>query len=117
MKVLDEPSDGKLLTDVAFNSSQSSFEELVRRHGLMIYRECHRLLAHGHDAEDAAQAVFLVLWKKAVSLRSSMTVAPWLHRVAHNICRNVQRANHVRKTREQQAAANQVATSARDRQS
>jgi len=101
---LDALRDGQLLTEVASASSQTSFEELVRRHGALVYNECCRLLANSHDAEDAAQAVFLVLWKKANGLRTRPTVAQWLHRVAINVCRNAQRARIVRRTHERRAA-------------
>ncbi len=82
MRPLDPRQDGKLLAEVAAISSQTAFEELLHRHGRMVFNECRRLLADTHDAEDAAQAVFLVLWKKAKSLRGRPTVATWLHRVA-----------------------------------
>jgi RNA polymerase sigma factor (sigma-70 family) len=101
---LDQKTDGELLGELAFESSQASFEELVRRHAGMVYRECRRLLADAHDAEDAAQAVFLVLWKKARSLRRRTTVAAWLHRVACHVCRNAQRARNVRKIHERHTA-------------
>ena len=70
----------------------------------MVYGECRRLLADVHDAEDAAQAVFFVLWMKATSLRRRATVAGWLHRVACNVCRNAQRARNVRRIHERRAA-------------
>jgi RNA polymerase sigma factor (sigma-70 family) len=70
----------------------------------MVYGECRRLLADAHDAEDAAQAVFLVLWKKARSLRRRATLAAWLHRVAFHVCHNAQRARKVRKIHERNAA-------------
>lgn len=49
------------------------------------------------------QAVFLVLWKKAASLRSRLSVAAWLHRTTQNVCRNAQRSRRVRKIKEQSA--------------
>jgi RNA polymerase sigma factor (sigma-70 family) len=101
---LEQPTDGELLGKVASDSSQASFEEVVRRHAGMVYAECCRLLADAHDAEDAAQAVFLVLWKKARSLHRKATAAAWLHRVACHVCRNAQRARNVRKIHERHAA-------------
>jgi RNA polymerase sigma factor (sigma-70 family) len=101
---LDAPTDGELLNKVASAGSQTSFEELFRRHAGMVLGQCRRLLADAQDAEDAAQAVFLVLSVKARSLRRRSTVAGWLHRVAWHVCRNAKRAKNVRKTHERQAA-------------
>jgi RNA polymerase sigma factor (sigma-70 family) len=101
---LDHLTDGELLDKVGSGYWQAPFEELFRRHAGMVLGECGRLLADAHEAEDAAQAVFLVLWEKARSLRRQSTVAGWLHRVAWHVCRNAQRAKAVRKTHERRAA-------------
>ena len=63
-------------------TSEAAFRVLVERHGPMVLRVCRRLLVNGHDAQDAAQAVFLVLARKAGSIRSRGSIAPWLHGVA-----------------------------------
>jgi len=111
---LEARQDGQLAADVATSSSQAAFEELVRRHEGMVFNECCRLLDDVHDAEDAAQAVFLVLWKKANSLRARSTVAGWLHRVAANVCRNAQRARNIRRIREREATGMSQRTPAAD---
>lgn len=92
--------DGQLLTEVASNGSEAAFAELVRRHSSMVLNQSRRLLFDTHEAEDATQAVFLVLWKKARSLRNSVTVAAWLHGVTRNVCSNAQRARNARKLKE-----------------
>jgi len=97
-------TDGQLLAEIATSASQDPFEELVRRHGRMVFNVCCRFLGETHDAEDAAQAVFLVLWQKARSLTGRSSVAGWLHHVAWNISRRARAASDLRKTREREAA-------------
>ena len=97
-------SDGQLLAEIAMSASQDSFEELVRRHGQMVFNVCCRFLGKTHDAEDAAQAVFLVLWQKARSLTGRSSVAGWLHHVARNVSRRAITASDLRKLREREAA-------------
>lgn len=101
---MNDRTDGELLNKVASAGSQASFEELFRRHAGMVLGQCRRLLADAQDAEDAAQAVFFVLWVKARNLRNRPTVAGWLHRVAWHVCRNAKRAKIVRKIHERRAA-------------
>ena len=97
-------SDGELLAEVAADRSAESFRLLVERHSAMVLSVCLRQLGESHDAEDAAQAVFLVLWKKAASLRRRKSVAGWLHHVARNVCRNAKRSQQALRARERQAA-------------
>ena len=69
--------------------AEAAFRVLVERHAGMVERVCRQRLGDGHLAQDAAQAVFLVLARKAGSVRSTGSVAPWLHGVA---CRVASRA-------------------------
>ena len=96
-------TDGQLLSDVASDGSEAAFEQLVQRHGSMVLNQSLRLLSDRQDAEDAAQAVFLVLWNKAASLRNRLSVAAWLHRTTRNVCRNAQRSTLARRLRERKA--------------
>ena len=98
------PSDGELLAAFAASRAEVSFEELVQRHGAMVFNTCVRSLDSASDAEDAAQAVFLVLANKAGSLRNCANVAGWLHDVARNVCANAHKASRLRRIREQEAA-------------
>jgi RNA polymerase sigma-70 factor (ECF subfamily) len=65
--------------------SASAFESLVKRHGPMVLGVCRHILRRDHDAEDAFQATFLVLARKAGSIQNRQILACWLHSVAYRI--------------------------------
>jgi DNA-directed RNA polymerase specialized sigma24 family protein len=75
-------TDGELLTQWIGQRDQAAFELLVRRHGPMVWAACRRLLADPNDVDDAFQATWLVLVRKAGSVRRPKALAAWLHRVA-----------------------------------
>src|SRR5262249_34667978 len=68
-----------------------AFEELVRRHGPMVLRVCQRVLHHAQDAEDAFQATFLVLARKASAISRQELVANWLYGVAYRTALNAKK--------------------------
>jgi RNA polymerase sigma factor (sigma-70 family) len=76
-------SDGRLLDAFLANGDEAAFEILVKRHGPMVLGVCRRVIGNLHDAEDAFQAVFLVLAKKAASLVPRELVGNWLYGVAY----------------------------------
>src|SRR5260370_30910919 len=76
-------TDRQLLANFVAARDESAFATLVQRHGAMVLGVCRRVLRQEQDAEDAFQATFLVLAKKAGSARWSDTVAPWLYEVAN----------------------------------
>jgi RNA polymerase sigma factor (sigma-70 family) len=78
-------ADGQLLGRFADDRDQRAFELLVARHGPMVLRVCRATLADAHDIEDAFQAVFLVLAKRAASVRSRNSVASWLFGVSSRV--------------------------------
>lgn len=83
-------ADHALLARFADERDETAFAELVRRHGPAVFGVCRRMLANHHDAEDAAQAVFVVLARHSTAIRSRESVAAWLHGVAVRVCRKVQ---------------------------
>src|SRR5262249_69551 len=64
---------------------EAAFAAIVARHGPMVWSVCRRFVPHGHAAEDAFQAVFLVFVRKAGSLRDRAALGPWLHGVATRV--------------------------------
>ncbi len=76
------PSDRDLLRAYAAEHDQAAFTALVRRHGPMVWHVCSRVLHRPQDAEDAFQATFLVLARKASSAGWRESIGPWLHAVA-----------------------------------
>src|SRR5438552_11674547 len=75
-------SDAELLRRYTAERDDSAFAALVERHGPMVLSICRRILRHAHDAEDAFQATFLVLARKAGAIRKHEALGGWLHRVA-----------------------------------
>jgi RNA polymerase sigma factor (sigma-70 family) len=78
-------TDGQLLDRFlgpADETSEQAFEALVRRHGPMVLRVCHQVLGDSHEADDAFQAVFLILARTGCSVLQRESVASWLYGVA-----------------------------------
>jgi RNA polymerase sigma factor (sigma-70 family) len=80
-------SDAQLVDDFVRRRDEAAFELLVWRHAGLVLGVCQRLLHDRHEAEDAFQATFLVLVRKAASLSKRESVGAWLHKVACRIAR------------------------------
>ncbi len=77
--------DGALIDSFLADGNELAFEALVARHGPMVRGVCKRLLVNPHDADDAFQATFLVLVRKAKQLRDPSRLGPWLYGVARRV--------------------------------
>jgi RNA polymerase sigma factor (sigma-70 family) len=100
-------SDGQLLAQFAARSGDAAelaFSALVERHGPMVLRVCRGILRDEHDAQDAFQATFLVLARKAGSLWARDSLGPWLYGVAFRTASCARSAEIVRREHEQRAA-------------
>ncbi len=78
-------SEGQLIERFAETGDEISFEAILTRHGPMVLTVCRRILREEHDAADAFQATFLILVRKAGSIRNRETLGPWLHGVARRV--------------------------------
>ena len=102
-------SDADLLRRFSDGNDQAAFAALLRRHGGMVLGVCRRVLPNLQDAEDAFQATFLILARKARSHnRWQASVANWLYATARKVSRNARVAAQRRARREARAAVPEV---------
>src|SRR5262245_58356225 len=78
-------TDGQLLQNFVGRRDEAAFATLLQRHGPMVLGVCRRVLRHPQDVDDAFQATFLVLIRKADSITKEESVGSWLYGVAYRI--------------------------------
>ncbi len=103
-------SDGRLLERFAArersdNGAEAAFAAIVDRHGAMVLRACQRVLGDEHAAQDAAQATFLVLARRAGAIGRVDSIGGWLHAVALRVAAKERVARGRRRVREQRGGA------------
>ncbi|HZY83948.1 MAG TPA: sigma-70 family RNA polymerase sigma factor [Gemmataceae bacterium] len=97
--------DGELLECYVTDRDEAAFAALLRRHGPMVLGVCRRVLRHEADAEDAFQATFLVLVRKAHTVVPRGMVSNWLYGVAHNTARKAKAMARKRRSKEAEAGS------------
>ena len=95
-------SDGQLVERYVTRREEAVFESIVNRHGPMVWGVCRRVLRDHHDAEDAFQATFLVLARKASSIVPREMVGNWLYGVAYQTAVKARASTFKRRGREKQ---------------
>jgi RNA polymerase sigma factor (sigma-70 family) len=99
-EAVGDRTDGWLLERFAVQRDEAAFAALVQRYGPLVLSACRRVLQHEQDAEDAFQATFLVLARKAPQLCQSKTVGRWLCSVAYRIAKKARCSKVRRQVRE-----------------
>jgi RNA polymerase sigma factor (sigma-70 family) len=93
-------TDPDLLGRIVAEHDPAAFEVLVWRHGAMVLGLCRRLLRHEQDAEDAFQAAFLVLLRKAAAISNRQVLGTWLYKVAFRVALRLRAKQRQRSLRE-----------------
>ena len=99
-------TDGQLIERFVAREGEAAdlaFAALVDQHGPMVLRVCRGVLRNEHDAEDAFQATFLILARKARSIRSRASLASWLFGVAYHVAVDAREASARRRLHESEA--------------
>jgi RNA polymerase sigma factor (sigma-70 family) len=99
-----EPTDRELIQRFVTRREEGAFTELVHRHGPMVLGVCRRVLDNAEDVEDAFQATFMILVRKADSIRNRDSAASWLYGVALRVARRARVSIRHRKERERRMA-------------
>ncbi len=95
-----DDSDADLLQRFAVQRDEAAFEALLRRHGPLVWSVCRRVLGEEHAAEDAFQATFLVLVRKARSVSKRASIRSWLYGVALRVALRARQQEQLRRRRE-----------------
>lgn len=100
---MDGSNDMTLLWEYLDRNSETAFAELVNRHINLIYSVALRYTGNSHDAQDVTQAVFVILARKAPTLRQRTNLTGWLYETTRFTCGLVLRTRFRQKAREQEA--------------
>jgi RNA polymerase sigma factor (sigma-70 family) len=98
----EDESDGQLLERFAMRHDEAAFATLMQRHGPLVLSVCRRLLPTPHDVDDAFQATFVVLVRRAAALKKEGSLGSWLYTVAYRIALKARAQSARRRAREQQ---------------
>ncbi len=98
--IVAESGDAELLSRFTAERDEGAFAALVRRHGPMVFRVCRQIVGDRHTAEDAFQATFLILARRAGSIRGPELLGHWLHGVAFRTAREARMRRYRRQRRE-----------------
>src|SRR5438105_4041064 len=80
-----DPTDAQLLDRFLAHQDEAAFASIMNRHGPLVWTVCREILDDAQEAEDAFQATFLVLVRKARSIRKPAALRSWLYGVAYRI--------------------------------
>jgi RNA polymerase sigma factor (sigma-70 family) len=100
IRLAEAATDRDLLGQLTGENGEAAFAELIRRHGSGVLGVCRRVLGHEQDAEDAFQATFMILARKASSLRRSESLGAWLFSVARHVALRLKDKDRRRKRHE-----------------
>lgn len=103
-----QQTDRELLERFTAEANQFAFAALVERHGPMVFGVCRRLLTRRQDAEDATQAVFVLLARKAKETSWRPSIANWLFATARKVARTARRAEARRMKREERSLHSEI---------
>jgi len=106
--------DEELLRRFSTKRDEAAFSAILRRHGSMVLDICRNMLRNEADAEDAFQATFLVLARKAGAIRQKSSLGSWLHGVAYRLALKAQAALARRQKHEARASCRPTALPSND---
>jgi RNA polymerase sigma factor (sigma-70 family) len=104
MDLMHGRTDTELVRAYAGTQDERAFRELVVRHRQMVYRTCLRMLGDSHEAQDATQATFVVLVRKAGALKREGSLTGWLYDVTRKVALEALRRREKRSRRDKEAA-------------